>query len=68
MKAKIVIKLKEAKDGSLISTVKGIGNPDMIINGLLDALYTICEDNNVDLKDVSKTLLHFDKQYVGKND
>ena len=68
MKAKLLIKMKKSKDGNLISTVKGLGDPDMIINGLLDALYTICNENNVDLKDVSKTLLHFDKQYVGKND
>ena len=39
MTSKIKIKIKEVKEGCLTSSIDCVGDPDAIINGLLDALY-----------------------------
>jgi len=56
MKNKIVIKMKELKDGSLDEKIITDGNMNTIINGLVDTLYTLCKNNDVDLNMVCKAL------------
>ena len=63
MTSKIKIKIKEVKEGCLTSSIDCVGDPDAIINGLLDALYKMCRNHNVVLEDVANTFLNFDKQY-----
>ena len=66
MTSRIKIKLKEVKNGQVVCTVRTAGDPDVIMNGLLDALYQMCKEHNVVMEDVVKVFLNFEKQYVEK--
>lgn len=56
MKSKIFIKLKELEDGSIDEKLITKGDMNTIINGLIDTLYVLCIDNDVDLNKVCKDL------------
>ena len=64
MKAKIAIKAYLTKDGIIDNQVKTSGDPNIMINALLDALYTICKENEVDINKVCKTLKEYHKNIV----
>lgn len=56
MKSEINIKIKELKDGSLDEKIATKGDANIIINGLIGALYTLCKNNFVDINMVCEAL------------
>lgn len=63
MKAKIIIKAN-LKDGIIENKVKMLGDENIMINSLLDALITTCKENDVDLKKITKYIKDYDKYLI----
>lgn len=64
MKSKAIIKTKLEEDGTLTNSFKTKGDINFVINGLLDTLYSVCLENEVDLKEVCKVLKDYDKNII----
>ena len=64
MKSKVTIKTRLVEDGELVNRVKVQGNVNLVINGVLELLHTICEDRGLDKKEIIKVFKNFDKQII----
>lgn len=61
MITRITIKAKDLENGTLDNHVKVTGDPNVIVNALLDTLNMVCKDNNIDINKVCKTLKEYHK-------